>query len=152
MKRITLRDIHNRHVEKTVKEAVVTDQTIHICNLTFAVMRALAYKSQKVYINTRALKHLYDKKTAEEYHFIVDNLHTIIKYPDHIYRDKPSKRGDYCLIKRLGNNNYMCSIEMVEDSEPGYNSIFAITAFRVQDSYLNNYELMWNWRDGDPSS
>lgn len=153
MERVTLRDVHDRYISKTPAQFVVVNHTLHLCNLTRAVQRAMQLETFKTYANTRVLKHLYDQKPAEEYEFIISNLHTMVKYPDRIYWNKPSKRGEYCFVKRLKNDLYLCSLESVESDELESEAIFVVTAFRVRKgSYLDSYELIWSWRDGDPSS
>lgn len=93
------------------------------------------------------MKHLYDKKPAEEYDFLVCNIYKIVKYPDRIYKNKDPKRGDLCFLKKLKGYNYLCSLEVADDE------LTVITAFRVRkESYLNNYELLWSWRGDIPSS
>ena len=105
----------------------------------------------KVYATSRFLKHLYDKKPAEEFDFLLDHLHQIMKYPTRIYRNKPGKRGDWCLAKSLGNEDYLCSLEL--NTDPERPEIYVATAFRVRDAkYLDGYELLWSWRSDRPSS
>ncbi|MBU2545173.1 hypothetical protein KKC65_01805 [Patescibacteria group bacterium] len=95
----------------------------------------------------KSSKTCYDKKPAEQYDFIIRNLHTIVKYPDSIYKNKDGKRGDFCLVKELKNKKYLCSIE-----DKGMGEISIATAFRTDDKYLGKYELLWSWKDGTPSS
>ena len=66
-----LKDLHEAHIKGTIKKAIVTDKTVIVCHLTFAVMKALNCDKGKVYINTRVLKHIYDKRPAEEYDTIL---------------------------------------------------------------------------------
>ena len=40
-------------------------------------------------------KYLYDKKPAEEFDFIIDNLHQIVIYPDNIYKNKRPQTGRF---------------------------------------------------------
>lgn len=141
-----------KYIKGTAPKAIVPDRTVLICHLSHAVMKGGDFTSQKVYINTRVLKHLYDKKPAEEFHFMLDNLHVVIKHPNKIYKNKDGKRGDYCLLKSIGSEKYICSLEVVKaDGEE--EKLMIATAFRVRkDSYLNSYELLWSWRDDIPSS
>jgi len=57
------------------------------------------------------LKHLYDKKPAEEYDFILYNLEQIVRYPYHLYPNKDSKRGDIAFVKLIHEKKYFCAIE-----------------------------------------
>ena len=42
----------------------------------------------KVYLNTRVLKHLYDKRPAEEFDLMIETLIDVVKYPNKIYKNK----------------------------------------------------------------
>lgn len=99
----------------------------------------------RVYVSTRMLKHLYDSRPAEEFVSIIENLHTIVKYPDEIYENKTGKRGDFCFVKELKGERYIASIEITERKDK---KIFVATAFRLRkENYLKNYKLLWSWRD-----
>lgn len=102
--------------------------------------------SGSVHITTRSLKHLFDKKPAEEFHFILDHLHLLLTYPDRIYQNKSGKRGNLCLVKRIKGHEYFCSMEKVSANE------FQIaTSFRLRDSdYIKDYTLLWNRGSGKP--
>lgn len=144
------------HIAHTEAEKPVFDQTILLCNVTNAVAKACHLKSTKVYINTKIIKHLYDRKPAEEFDFLIHNLHTMVKYPDEIYINKQSKRGDFIFVKELRNNRYICSIEVVDDcliNNVLEDASFVVTGFRLRsERYLKKYELMWSWKGGRPSS
>jgi hypothetical protein len=45
------------------------------------------------------LKHLYDKKPAEECDVLIDIIHIIVKFPDIILENKSGKRGDRVFLK-----------------------------------------------------
>ncbi|MEK7105928.1 MAG: hypothetical protein AAB895_01045, partial [Patescibacteria group bacterium] len=75
-------------------------------------------------------------------------VHLITKYPDKVYKNKLGKRGEYCLVKSIKNNNYLCSIEVVQGESESQLEI--VTFFRVNDdNYLKNYDLLWEWKGGD---
>jgi hypothetical protein len=78
---------------------------------------------------------------------VINNSHKTVKYPDEIYKNKNPKRGDYCFIKKIKEKKYLSSLEISNDG------ISVVTVFRLnKESYLNDYELLWSWRDGEPSS
>lgn len=138
------------HIRGTAKESIVADKTIMLCHLSNAVCKVIEL-GPKVYMNTRALKHIYDKRPAEEFDFIVRNTYKIVKMPDFIYKNKNPKRGDLCFTKVVEDNNYFCSLEVKDES--GEKEVYVVTVFRIRKpNYLNNYELLWSWKDGAPSS
>ncbi|MFQ5812029.1 MAG: hypothetical protein ACE5I2_02375 [Anaerolineae bacterium] len=153
---LSLTELHQRYIQGSPPDAIVLDHTILLCHLTNAVFETGFFPSQKVYINTKVLKHTYDKKPAEEYDFIIKNLVTLVRYPDHIYENLSSKRGDLGLVKRYEGALYFCSIERTyyeekRDGDDGENHL--VTAFRVRkETYLDNYKLLWSWKGDDPSS
>lgn len=142
-----LQNIHEKYIKGTEKESFVASKKILLCYLTYAVKRRGNLSSNNVYVSTKMLKHIYDKKPAEQYDFIVQNLYTIVRYPDWIYRNRSGKRGDFCLVKELKNKKYLCSIE-----DRNIKEINIATVFRTDDKYLKKYELLWSWKDGIPSS
>ena len=84
---------------------------------------------------------------------MIDNLYKIVKYPDKVYKNKASKRGGYCLVKRIRNLDYLCSIEAIKMFCDGVEleEVQIATAFRLRDSnYIKKYTLLWSWEDGDP--
>lgn len=136
-----------KYVKGTSEKAAVVNRKIFLCNLTNAVCVGIKInkKTKKVYITSRAVKHLFDKKPAEEFLFLIENLHKVVKYPDKIYRNKPGKRGEYCLVKRIGSINYLCSIEIILSGECNQ-EIQIATAFRLRDdNYTKKYTFLWSW-------
>ena len=145
-----LRNLFEQYIQGTQKEAIVPDKTIFFCYLTNKVSGVLKMPGATVYVKTISLKHMYDKRPAEEFDFIIDNLHEVVMYPDCIYKNKSPKRGSFCFTKKIQGEKYLCSLEITEKSK---REITIVTAFRVRkDSYLNSYELWWSWRGDNPSS
>lgn len=122
-----------------------------VCHLTKKVIRGLNIDVTKVYITTRVLKHMYDKRPAQEMDFILKNLSQLVKYPDEIYANKDGKRANFSFVKKLKNpeeEKYFCGIEI----DGGVKEANIVTVFCVAEIYLKNYKLLWSWRDDIPSS
>lgn len=146
---ISLSQLHKRHIRGTQPKAIVADRTILLCNLTNAVVKATGDICPKVYINTRILKHLYDKRPAEEYECVLQYMINIVKFPLHIYANKDAKTGDFCFVKTIQNVDYIATIE----HQPEVEMCNVVTCFRLRKrSYLNGYNLLWSWKGGTPSS
>ena len=140
--------LYEQHIKGTPEKALVADKKALVCHLSKSVKNDLGFDPGKVYINTKVLKHLYDKRPAEEFDCIVTNLKSIVKHPDSIYENKDSKRAGLCLVKQINNTDYIVCIETLEDNE-----IIIVTSFRIRKaSYLKDYKLLWSWRGGNPSS
>lgn len=151
-KREVIPELFEQYIKDTPADTRVPAKTVFLCNLTNAVRNGIGFSSGKVYVTSRMTKHLYDHKPAEEFHFLINNIHTVVKYPDHIYKNKDSKRGDYLFFKVLKGNSYLCSIE-ITSSEDDLTENYVATAFRMRkESYLKSYELLWSWKGGNPSS
>lgn len=139
--------LHKNYIQGTGEKGIVEEKTIVVAVLARKIQKTGLFSSTKVHLNTRVLKHLYDRKPAEEYDFLIKNLPKILQVPDRIYKNRNSKRGDLCLVKEIAGIKYLCSLENSEEI------IFVVTAFRVRkESYLKNYKLVWSWKDGTPSS
>lgn len=141
-----LRDLHTKHIINTAPYAIVTEVTVLFCHLTNQVSKEVCLPF-KVYITTKVLKHMYDKRPAQEYDFILTNLESVVTFPDHVYKNKDPKRGDYCFVKKIEEEKYFCALET------GNEEIYIVTVFKLRkENYLKNYELLWSWKDGEPSS
>ena len=143
-----IRGLHKMYVRGTAKKAVVQVVTILVCRLTAAVVSGASCLSDKVYISTRVIKHVYDKRPAEEFDTLIANVRAMVKYPDRVYRNVAGKRGEYCFVKSIDGLLYLCALEMVERPEQG--TVYEIaTLFRVDEDYLKKHELLWEWKGGD---
>lgn len=149
--------LHHRHIKGTCKGVIVQDVQAFLCNLTKIVSKDERLKvflnTFRVYIKTRVLKHVYDKRIAQEYDFLINHLHKIIRYPDKIYENKNSKRGDFCFFKKIQGVEYICSIERVAETEEDKFKLEIATFFVLyKKNYLNNYKLLWSREDDNPPS
>ncbi len=152
MIRVTF-ELFEKYVRGTEKQAVVQNLLVLLCSMTSAVQSGSGMKCKRVYISTRVIKHVYDKRAAEEFDFLITNIHLILKYPDRLYKNRDAKKGDFCFVKKLGNALYFASVEVMKDPTGEHTHCEVITFFRVQkDSYLSSYELLWEWKVGKPSS
>ena len=49
------------------------------------------------------------------------------------------------MVKKVGNINYLCSIEIISSSERNQ-EIQIATVFRLRDdNYIKKYTLLWSW-------
>ena len=146
---LNARCLYKKYVRGTGAEALVVLKTGLVCHLTRKVALAIQTSSIKVHINTKIIKHLYDKKPAEEFEFVIDNIHVIVKFPEEIYRNPKGKRGDFSFIKTIDGKKYIVSLEINEtDLEGGKKEVinYVVTAFRIRkESYLKNYQQVWSW-------
>lgn len=146
-------DLADRYIRGTSKEAIVQNVQALVCGLSAAAIKGLGCaENSKAYIKTRVIKHCYDKRTAEEFDFLIHNIHIIVRLPDQIYKNKDPKRGDFVFVKSLKNSRYLCSLQEVMVEGDGKQFEVA-TFFRVtKESYLQSYDLLWEWKGGTPSS
>ena len=140
-------NLHKKYIKGTEKKAIVQVIQALLCQLTHTVMKDLKFPCNKVYVNTRSLKHTYDKRSAEEYDFLVVNLGIIVKFPDAIYKNKDGKRGSHCFVKKIKNKIYLCSLEIIKEKDSTYCEV--ATFFRTDENYLKNCELLWEWNGGN---
>ncbi len=102
-------------------------------------------------MSTRVLKHMYDKRPAEEFDLMTEVMFDVVKYPSKIYKNKDGKRGSFLFVKEVKNSKCLVSIETIHDKKAATHCEVA-TFFRTDDDYLANYELLWEWKGGTPSS
>ena len=57
------------------------------------------------------------------------------------------KRGSFAFVKKIKNEWYLCSIELVQKDTEAQCEI--ATFFRTTDTYLRNFELLWEWKGGN---
>jgi hypothetical protein len=145
-----LQNLHDKYIKGTEPGALVPEKTVLLCNLTFTVQKQLCLP-KRAYINTKVLKHLYDKRPARQYDFTICYLHKLIKYPDKIYENKDSKRGGYCFVKTIKGRLSFASVELKTENKNDEH-VFIVTSYDVPEKYLKNYKLLWSWKDGEPSS
>lgn len=169
MNKELLKDFFEKHIKGTAEKALVADQKMLLCKITLAVSEGIEIhnKMRNVHITTRCLKHLYDRKPAEEFQFLIEYLYQITRYPDKIYKNKNSKRGKFCFVKKIKDFEYLCSIETITippailgvaqlgvcqlGSKEEITEIQIATVFRNRDNkYLKNYTLLWDWGNGNP--
>ena len=133
-------------VRGTSFESIVKYEIEMLCRLTSDVKKGLKIKKTKrVFINTRVLKHLCDKRPEDECESVLDNLHTVVKYPDEIRLNKPGARGEYCLLKTMKGRTFICPIEINVKNE--IENISVVTIFWLRkEKYLKNLPLVWNWK------
>jgi hypothetical protein len=144
-------ELHAKYIRGSEKKAIVQFVQAFLCHLTVAVVKGIGCSCNRVHINTRVLKHAYDKRPAQEFDFLIENLHTVVKYPEKVYRNKSGKKGEFCFVKNIGDAPCFCSVQVIE--EESMEPICEIVTFFIPGSgYLDSYELLWEWKGGDPSS
>lgn len=144
--------IHESKIRRTKPDAPIFAMKIRLTKITRKPRQTMGCAQKKIYIHTRAIKHLYDKKPAEEFDFLIDHLATIVRSPDFLYRNKYNKTGNFCIIKEIDGYRYLIVIE-VKAKQTLKEEIWIVTAFRIRDDkYLRTYDLLRSWRDGAHSS
>jgi hypothetical protein len=104
----------------------------------------------RVYLSTRSLKHVYDKRPAEEFDKCISLINIAIKSYSYIYDNssKSGKRGDIMIV--LKDVDGVLYSVILEKKEKTYN---VVTFFRVRkEDYLSSYKLVWSREVGTPLS
>lgn len=140
--------LFQKYVRNTKKKALVNSAKTLLCYLPVNLIPVFGSVHRNASINTRVLKHLYDKRPAQEFDFMLEHLKTVLKYPTHVYKNKQGKRGQYCFIKSINGTICLCSIELCNkaDHKPQWE---VVTFFTITQEYLNGYELLWKRKDDD---
>jgi hypothetical protein len=152
MKRNFVWEMHKKYIIGTPEKGMISDGKARVGKIKKIIADLLRCQNRRVYVKTRALKHLYDKKPAEEFDFVIDHLARIIANPDFIYHGRDGRRGNFCFVVEIKESQYIAAMELVE-IEDGRQELQIVTAFRMRhERYLNDYELLWSRRDGVSSS
>jgi hypothetical protein len=143
--------MHDVYVRRTRAEMPVRDARVLVDVLNKNIIETIGLSLREVYITTRALKHLYDKKPAEEFDFAVDHASIMVKNPERLYKGKKDKRGGFCLVKNIEGDEYLMALDISLAKQN--RGIYIVTIFRLRDrNYLKSYDLLWSRRDGAHSS
>lgn len=161
-----LRDLHKLYVKNTDQKAPIVPERALAGYLSNAVKKILngqqkeEFSVRKVYISTKVMKHLYDKRTARAYDAILTNIPLLIRRPQDIYFNIKDREGDYAFTRAIevvdyeGNKSqevYFCSLQAYK-KELDVVTVFIFTSERKLKNYLNQCTHIWNWRGDSPSS
>lgn len=142
---MTIENIHRKHIRYTQEKALIHKETFFLCNLYSSTRNACLIPNKSVSFSTVMLKHLYDKKPAEEYDKIIRYLKESVRHPEKIYKNKQNKTGGFCFVKSFLKQKYFTALQKSSAEETNY----VVTSFRIRkDTYLNGYEKIWE-RESD---
>ena len=146
MQKHTTSKLHERYIYGSQRDGEIPLFRTLLCHLTKETTYAISNKDAygKIFISTHWLKHLYDKRPAVDYDLIRNNIHTIVKYPDSIYRNRTKKRGQWIFRKKIHGSDIITSLETLPTERPQYE---IVTSFRIKEIYLRDYNLIWSWED-----
>jgi hypothetical protein len=151
MRRSPLVDLHGKYIRWTVRGALVKEWSSFLCTISNEAKKSCKIQSIKLYVSSKTMKHLYDKRPGWEYDFILVNLRHLVKYPDRIHRNAESKRGTFLFVKNIKGFLFMASVE--EEPNDANETVLKIaTAYHVEEKYLKKFPILWTWRDGISSS
>ena len=129
---------HEKYIKLTFPKQIVANKS-----LIFGKMD----KDTTVYLNTRVMKHLYDKRTAVIYFLLLQNLEHLIFYPDKIYENGLGKRKSLIFVKQIKKELLAVVLERIREEK---NKVFVITAFETDEKYLEKFKLLWKRRAASP--
>lgn len=148
----TLRSFHEKYVLGVRPGGHVIPEMYLIGHLTNEVSTVIAAQTTRIHIRSIALKHIYEKRNAYEYDVLINNISTIIKFPDSLYENDDAKKADFILVKQIDGALYACVIKQNAHPETGQDVAVVITAFKTTARYLAKFELIQSWKGGTPSS
>ena len=155
----TVHDLYEKYIAHTVREELISLEKRYVCNVRRSVGKIMRQRklgrNRHVYLSTKALKHIYDrhifdKRTPEDFLAILDNLIQIIKYPDRVYRNNPGKSGDFLFAKEIYGRIYLVILEVV--SHENETTIEIVSASFTKERYLKKFALLWSGRTATPPS
>ena len=139
--------LDKKYIRLTDKRVAIIIKQILLCTLDPEIVKKCALTAHNVHISTRVMKHVYDKRPAQEYDTALYHLRSAIKYPDYIFKNKQGKRGDVCFVARVKDRLLWCPVEESKDKN-NHPILEVVTFFLAQYKYANNYTLLWGRGDG----
>ena len=155
----TVYDLYKKYIAHTAREALIPIKKRYICNVRRSVGKIIRQRklcrNRRVHLGTKALKHIYDrhifdKRTPEDFFSVLDNLIRIIKHPDRAYRNNPGKSGDFLFTKEICSRIYLIILEVV--SYDNDTAIEIVSASFTKERYLKKFALLWSGRTANPPS
>lgn len=134
----TLSNWHEKYIKLTLPKQIVANKSLIFGKMDENIM---------VYLNTRVMKHLYDKRTAVIYFLLLQNLEHLIFYPNKIYENGFGKRKSLIFVKQIKKELLAVVLEKIQEEK---NKIFVITAFETDEKYLEKFKLLWKRRAASP--
>lgn len=144
--------IIERYIKDTPRKGYVKDLRIKVGFFSKKHKTRIGATDLRVYATTKALKHMYDARTAQEFDHIVRNIETVIIQPIGIYQNKEGKTGSHCLYYKFGKDAYFYILDVKTDG------IYIVSAYRLnpfeekRKNYLSGYKLLWSRKVDLPSS
>jgi hypothetical protein len=137
MSRRPIYKLFKKHVRHTHKNAPIELAHAEVEKISLVCL-------EKAFISTWTLKHIYDKRPAQEFDFLMRNVGLILRDPDQIYKNKHRKSGDFCFVKNFLHNQYVCIVQQ------NLGRAEIVTFFRANEGYFDDYELLWERRTAEP--
>ena len=133
-----IRNLYKKYIAGTARGTLIPLRKRYLCNIRRSVRKVIRKRklcrNRRVYLSTKALKHIYDrhifdKRTPDDFFCIINELMTIIKYPDRIYRNGSGKRGDFIFAREIRRRTYLIFMEIVSQEED--TTIEVVSAYRT---------------------
>lgn len=144
---MSVRNLFNKYIKGTKYKENIIISRIFVCTPKKEIQKVInnGLNVQRVFITTRSLKHIYDrhifdKKVSIDFYFILENFKQILLNVHRIYKDTQDKRGNYIFVKMINNKFYMCTIEIISETE-----IEVVSASVTGEKYLSKFTLLWSW-------
>lgn len=144
---MSIRNLFSKYIKNSEYKGNIIIQRVFVCTPRKEIQKVINNKPtiQKIFIGTRSLKHIYDrhifdKKTPRDFYFILINFRQILNNVDRIYKDTQDKRGNYIFVRIINKRFYMCTIEIISDTE-----IEIVSASVTGEKYLSKFTLLWSW-------
>lgn len=137
--------MYTKYIRGTPRGDLVVKSEAFVSNVRTSVRKTFNANSSKVYITARSLKHIYERlyldlERPEIFSMVIQSMPKIMTYPDKICKNKPNKPGEYCFIKKIDGQVYLCSVEIVEGK------FYVVTGFIPhKESYYNKLEVVWSF-------
>jgi hypothetical protein len=138
------------HILNTPYEARIILRNILVCSISDKLYNHLCnvrdFSVPDIYISTRSLKHVYDKRPSVAIEYL-DILYDALSQPDLILFGKSSGKADFIFCKKLREDKWLvCPIGISYKKNKRF--LFCFTFFPARQNYIKKSAILWSREDG----
>ena len=141
---------HNRYIKGTPPQGIVFLDKLLVTSLSESIQSVLDLPTTKVYISSKVIKHIYDRRLAMHFDYILSHLEELITNPDRIYLNKKGGELEFLFVTNFSEDTLCTVLEnrkilhdnysMFENSDHEENQIKTI--FYAKDKYYKNCKII----------
>ena len=141
MRYLYLKDFWDTKSKRDLTKAYLKKRILKVGLIPSKVSNLYKYKfnSKWVFITSKALLHIYDRRKAFLCEILIPNIENILKIPDDIFINSKKERG-LIFVKQIGMQKVLLVLNYANNLKPrGY---YVVTAFVGRERYLQKLKCL----------